>query len=471
MPVPHLSLTTLSQSGFTLDPPLRTSDTTYHYPVVHRDPRTHERSPIVCQTPWLWLPLAPRYICRQKRRFYFVHPIFWNDHPEQLLLLNFLRGIQKSLLRWLRRNPPPESNVGADRDRTDRPPVALPALEWAQVLEYDTHTPKFAFTDEHATRLRRSRRLRQRRTSDDHAPPPRRASQRVKWRISTHLSKAVHCYDAAKERTSMDPYLTAAAFTPRYVRLMVQFSHVWVNQHTRTAGLGLNILQIQHSDVEPLRTFAFLDVLPAYQRERPPMADSETQTASVVVTAGAGAGAGAVASPGAGTSAGAGESGRRKASERCDHPVYGKYFKMCAKGVPKPAVQHKMRMNGVDPCILDLPEGAPLPAADTVETGDDDQLSLSLQDTQQLRKTEVNADRPKQASGGAGHGFSLSEIVNGLQSLRKTFFRTTDTATDGPEGEPTPSPTTTTRTDAPTTSARSRASSSLLSLLSTKYGA
>lgn len=107
-------------------------------------------------------------------------------------------------------------------------------------------------------------------------------------------------------------------------------------------------------------------------------------------------------------------------SSRCDHPVYGKYFKMCAKGVPKPAVQQKMRMNGMDPAVLDTPDGEPLPESDT--NSQDDQLILSLQDTQQLRKTEINANRPKAVSGGAGHGLSLTDIVSGLQSLRKTIF-------------------------------------------------
>jgi len=93
---------------------------------------------------------------------------------------------------------------------------------------------------------------------------------------------------------------------------------------------------------------------------------------------------------------------------------------MCAKGVPKPAVQQKMRMNGMDPAVLDIPDGEPLPESDT--NSQDDQLILSLQDTQQLRKTEINANRPKAASGGAGHGLSLTDIVSGLQSLRKTIF-------------------------------------------------
>ena len=93
---------------------------------------------------------------------------------------------------------------------------------------------------------------------------------------------------------------------------------------------------------------------------------------------------------------------------------------MCAKGVPKPAVQQKMRMNGMDPAVLDTPDGEPLPESDT--NSQDDQLILSLQDTQQLRKTEINANRPKAASGGAGHGLSLTDIVSGLQSLRKTIF-------------------------------------------------
>lgn len=111
---------------------------------------------------------------------------------------------------------------------------------------------------------------------------------------------------------------------------------------------------------------------------------------------------------------------------------------MCAKGVPKPAVQQKMRMNGMDPAVLDTPDGEPLPESDT--NSQDDQLILSLQDTQQLRKTEINANRPKAVSGGAGHGLSLTDIVSGLQSLRKTIFgqsikTTTENGSGGGTGD------------------------------------
>jgi hypothetical protein len=113
--------------------------------------------------------------------------------------------------------------------------------------------------------------------------------------------------------------------------------------------------------------------------------------------------------------------------EKCSHPVYGTYFKMLAKKVPKPAVQHKMRMNGLDPAVLDME------SLDTLQRpvnahAQQDVLTLSLKDDHQLKKTEIN-QHEKKLSNSAGHGLSLHEIVNGLKSLRKTILPPKETST------------------------------------------
>lgn len=46
-----------------------------------------------------------------------------------------------------------------------------------------------------------------------------------------------------------------------------------------------------------------------------------------------------------------------------DHPTYAKYFKMLKVGLPPPVVKHKMQSEDVDPAILDMDPNKPLPAA------------------------------------------------------------------------------------------------------------
>lgn len=253
---------------------------------------------------------------------------------------------------------------------------------------------------------------------------------RFRWKINTLLARNTTCYDVAHQPVALEQFLAPAGFEPRYVRLLVQFTHVWVNEQMNTAGLAVSILQIQQSDVAPPQTFAFLDVVPEHLRHPPAQCTQEVQTDPVSLHPfgeGGGTGGGVSVGCGGGAPLDAADTHRPKAdTSRNDHPVYGKYFKMVSKGVPKPAVQHKMRMNGVEPEVLDYPPDKPLPSCGEDDAsagcGTGDQLTLSLKDTQQLRKTEINADRPKAAANGAGHGFSLNEIVSGLQSLRKTFF-------------------------------------------------
>ena len=57
-----------------------------------------------------------------------------------------------------------------------------------------------------------------------------------------------------------------------------------------------------------------------------------------------------------------------------DHPTYAKFFKMLSMGVPRPAVEIKMRNAALDPSVLDTP-GAPAPGdASARTTSVDEQL-------------------------------------------------------------------------------------------------
>ena len=431
----QVPISALHKNGMVLGASRRNSATTYSYPIVYQDPETKQSMPVVCQTPWLWLPSPPRFVYRNHRRVHFFHVTFWDlkTNPEQQKWLHFLRGIQRELFRWV---------VDKRDDRVTN------HLHWLDTLENVSDTPRYMFADEMATKLRRSKRLRHKSPKGTKMSAPSKDAtkssdskyslcaehictehdhEQVRWKISTHLSKKVHCYDTTRTQIPPEQFMSASGFTPKYVRLLVQFTNVWVNEQSNTAGLALNVLQIQQNDVEPLRTYAFLDVVPEYMRHRPPGTDCSTQTDPVKFDSNDGTSrdVSSATTDGSGplnASSQGGNGTTSAASQRMEHPVYGKYFKMVSKGVPKQGVKHKMRMDGLDPDILDLPEGEPLPTCDLPSAGIGDQLSLSLQDTQQLRKTEVNANRPKPVSNGAGHGFSLNEIVGGLKSLRKTIF-------------------------------------------------
>jgi hypothetical protein len=197
------------------------------------------------------------------------------------------------------------------------------------------------------------------------------------------------------------------------VRLIVQIANVWINTRTHTSGLSIQILQLQHAEVTPPCHFSF--------NNNALMKTCSTQTEESLIrnTSNTLQTAPAVKQIPR-------ESNAQPAHiDRTIHPVYGTYFKMLCKGVPRPAVQHKMKMNGLDSTVLDLPPDVPLPSPDTEDNTDtqQDALTLSLQDTQSLRKTEVNGGKKNKSasSSGAGHGISLGEILNGLRSLRRTI--------------------------------------------------
>jgi len=435
--MPHqIPLTALLQTGITMNSSHRITSTSYVHPIAYRNPTTHQHQPVVCQTPWLWLPMVPRYVSRHHKRYHFFHLTFQNvdTQPEQRELLRFLRGIQRALYPWV-----------MQRQHQHIHPIAK--LRWVDVLEEGGVDTAVNGLGGSGTVLS--------------------TPSVVRWKISTSLTSRIHCYDTTATRVPLESFVEPRGFVPKYVRMMVQFTHVWVNEQSGTAGLGLHILQLQQEHVEPFCRFAF--------------ANGSTSHTHVVHTAEVGVqtdvtgdvivGGPPVASSNSSTTDTA-------SPARTNHPIYGKYFKMCAKGVPRPAVQQKMRMNGVDPGILDTPEGEPLPDGGPPSTGDDDQLTLSLQDTQQLRKTEINATRPNTGSGEAGHGFSLNEIVNGLQSLRKTIFGGGTSSRDRTTRHPARDPASHSDIAASSASNSSTAltatpavstSSSLLQLLSAKY--
>lgn len=325
--------------------------------------------PLICQTPWMWVPHKPRYIVRNGKRTHFFDLALHRDSSDQHEWLRFLRALETTFRGWVQRRHG--------------------AVQWVSCVE--TPMNSYAFHDAQ--------------TSQKITPAPAMSvPSSVHWKFHTRLMPTVRCFDAARAETDVRDFLDRGQHS--FVRLVVQLANVWVNEDTGVAGIGFQVLQFQCNGVAPPTTCVF----------RPEVAVTQctvgTQTTS----------SGEVTVPEPDTAP-----PRRPtdAAERTSHPVYGTYFRMRAKGVPAPAVQHKMRMNGLDPTVLELPPDAPLPGGDDVEggasgTNQGDALQRSLLDDRQLRKTEINATQPK-PSNSAGHGFSLSEIVSGLQSLRRTF--------------------------------------------------
>lgn len=404
--IPHSQLRSLS-----IGDRRSTSSQFHYYPLEHVPPHTHVRSPVVCQTPWLWLPYAPRYVQRPRRRVHFFHLEFpdASDNAAQRSWLQFLRRMQKALAKYVQRAHRLRRRRGLHTaDDTPR------SLQWMNVLEEENVEARYAFLSAPALAPA---------SAPASAPTPRAShtTSCARWKISTHFSPQLQCFDSAQHAIPLNTFIAPATFQPKWVRLLVQFTNVWVNEQAGTAGVAVNVLQLQQSEIAPFHHFAFVHTLSKTDAPHHP-----PSTATVAVQTDPCQFEGGTGDRGIGDARTDTSNASHAAvpdTSRHDHPVYGKYFKMCAKGVPKPAVQHKMRMNGVDPAVLDLPPGKPLPEVGGGSSGNgSDALSLSLQDTQQLRKTEVNANRDQKGSSGAGHGFSLNEIVSGLRSLRKTLW-------------------------------------------------
>lgn len=357
---------------------IKNSDTSHCYPLYNKS-NTSQCEPIVCQTPWVLLPVKPRYIVRRNKRVHFINLSFVQSAQNDRWLL-FLNQFQDVLQTVLHRNK-------------KRPDV----YTWMNMLE---QSQSYAFS------------------SSGGAPSVAKAS-RI-WKITTVLSKSLRCFDIHQQSIPTDDFFVDNVH--RHIRLIVRFSHVWVNEASQTAGVAVDILQMQQHETLPIQHFAFTnttkptrtvgtqtDVLPtvsAHPTPHPSNATASTTTSTTKDT-------------------------------RCEHPVYGTYFRMLKKRVPKPAVQHKMRMNGLDPDLLDWDASKPLPSAQSDTPMD--QLSMSLQDDHQLRKTETNT-HDKKPEDGAGHGLSLDEIVNGLKSLRKTFMGGGSKRTDNTNTEDTTEP-------------------------------
>ena len=349
------------------------------YPLVTEQLQKHD-VPLICQTPWLCLSCQPRFITRHGQRIYFFNLKFWEleESFEQCRWLKLLRALQITFREWAKRKAKHTIHK---------------SVEWVSFLEESVY-PYYSFHDSNSKNTHKS---------------VSRESKSTYWKFNTRLAASVGCFDAAGVPKNIQDVIQWKQGT--FVRFIIHFANVWIHEDTQLAGLTFRILQLQHNEVSPPRTYAF--------QERIGQTSCSSQTDGRLRTTFESE------EPYAQSQDVPKDTNCSTSIKRIEHPVYGTYFRMCAKGVPKPAVQHKMRMNGLDPDILDLPSDEPLPEVQNSNQKDNgaDVLALSLQDGQQLRKIDINREREAshKMSNGNGHGFSLGEIVNGLKSLRRTF--------------------------------------------------
>ena len=101
------------------------------------------------------------------------------------------------------------------------------------------------------------------------------------------------------------------------------------------------------------------------------------------------------------------------------HPKYQKYFKMISKGVPKEAVKHKMRIDNLDPCVLDNNFEEKPNISNKLEIVKPNFLNeLKLSNIKNLKKVEqiTKNEIPKQTTIPL---ISLNEIKDILGNLKK----------------------------------------------------
>lgn len=302
------------------------------------------RRPIVLQTPWMNLMSVANGVRRGSApAMHMLLCRLWREARcgEQRAWIGFLRKLQRTLHRWVRRK----------HDST---------CAWSDMLQ----------------------------TGEDGC---------VIWRLACHDLHRLPTYDAEQQRsTSMD-----LRDGNCYSRFILHLEHVWINDRTHRAGAQFRLLQAQHSALEPLEQFSFVD-------------------AASRAAAAAGRAAGEAAGGAAGRAASCASARTANSETRLAHAVYGKFFRMLSVGIPRPGVEQKMRMANLDPSVLDTPLGAPLPACDASAASD--VLGSALTATRALRKCEP---RPDEAANkprfqrGFNHGISLQQIKERLGSLRR----------------------------------------------------
>ena len=159
----YVSVDELIAKGCLIGSCIQCNDTTHCYPLYNKS-STIPCQPIVCQTPWVLLPIKPRYITRRNKRVHFINVSFVHSTDTKRWML-FLNRFQDVLQSVLQRNE------------------ALGSYTWMNMLE-EPHT--YAFLSNTDT--------------DTPSPSPKRPAT---WKMTTVLSKSLRCYDIHQQRVRL----------------------------------------------------------------------------------------------------------------------------------------------------------------------------------------------------------------------------------------------------------------------------
>ena len=92
---------------------------------------------------------------------------------------------------------------------------------------------------------------------------------------------------------------------------------------------------------------------------------------------------------------------------------------MLEVGIPRMCVEQKMRMQSLDPHVLDTPPGLPLPVGEETLGARRDGLFTEMTAARTLRKVTDAAQNKTAKHNNNGHGISLHAIRERLRSLRR----------------------------------------------------
>ena len=220
----HVSVDELLARGCLIGGCIKNSDTAHCYPLYNKS-ITSPCEPILCQTPWVLLSVKPRYIVRRNKRVHFINLSFVQSaqNDQWLLFLNQFQEVLRTVLHRNKKHPD--------------------VYTWMNMLE---KSQSYAFSSSGGPPLA---------TAIRGVCASRASCASRVWKITTVLSKSLRCFDIHQQPIPTDDFLTDNVH--RHIRLIVRFSHVWVNEASQTAGVAVDILQMQQHETLPIQHFAF----------------------------------------------------------------------------------------------------------------------------------------------------------------------------------------------------------------------
>lgn len=302
-----------------------------------------EQNSLILQTPYLWMPLPPRFIINELHPYpihYFNFSFLnYEQNGDLKNMQNFLMSLETEFQQWLNQ-----------RFQT--------TFQW-----------NYSYNGQ---------------------------QEHMHWKISCNQIETILFFDTKRNKINVVDLLPN-----QHVRLLIHISDIWFKRTGLIAGINYKILQFQTLSSLNLSQFAFEDLpirssallQPSSTHLVSTPSNNATTTTMVVPTIG-------------------------------EHPIFAKYFKMIALGVPKEAVKQKMKMSGMTEAeltMLDLNAGDPIPLSLQQTILPTLGLTETLQQGIVLKKTLPPVPNPPPSKQHKkGFGVSLHEIIQGLKSLKST---------------------------------------------------